>query len=252
MPTPNIPPPDPDNELGFYWVSDELRDAYWLALGQFFDTLGSVESTLSTYITRFVARKFGKDDAEGIALARALLGRQRSQEISDTVKRLLRVTNADEQTHIIANGAFQQFGLIVGIRNRIVHQGASPEYHEGKWTVRNTNQSQVRESGQIEEIFFTIEDLEHMARDLGIIQIMVRVSLFPELGREFRKSALSYIQEPSWHYKSSEPERNRQGPRASGKGQQRQPRSSEESARQAKLDRKAAQRRDPRNRKKDE
>jgi hypothetical protein len=218
MPTPNTPPPDLNNALGAYWVSDELQDAYFLALGRFIDSYGRTESVLALYLSRFVARAFGDDSNEGLTLTRVLLGSQRTKELSDTLKRLLRVTGAAEERQETLAKALSHLGEIQMLRDRIVHQSASPEFHEGKWAVRNSNHNQIRENSQLEELYFTIEDMDDMSADLWLLQVKVRMALFPELVITPEPNTLmKYAQQP-WRYKPSRLKRRRPVSRTHRKG----------------------------------
>ncbi|MDP9415511.1 MAG: hypothetical protein M3Q08_15815 [Pseudomonadota bacterium] len=201
MPTPDLPPPDPDNELAPYWESDELRIAYQLALGQFVDAYGRTENALSHYLSRFVAGCFGSHTEQGLALAKAIIGSQRIGQLSETMKRTMRVAKHDAGYQDELAKTLDHLGAIHSIRDRIVHQGAMPEFYEGKWRVRNTNVSQIREAHQEEEIFFTIEDLESMTADLALVQLKIRIALFRRHPGDL--AMLQALQQP-WRYKPSE------------------------------------------------
>lgn len=202
MPTPDIPPPDLDSEFAPYWPSDEIRDAYFLALGAFVNTYGTTEGAMSQIISRFVATRLGDGTDGAIKFSRGLLGSPRGGELSKTIKRVMRVADCDEPSTKLTDHALTQFSEIHGMRDRLVHYGASPEYFEGKWKVRNTNEAQIRESSQLEETWFSIEDLEHMTEDLWFIQTLLRASMLNLFGT-MKGFGLADLLKHAWRYKPS-------------------------------------------------
>jgi hypothetical protein len=203
MPTPSILPPDPEDELAAYWITDELQDAYYLALGRFIDAYGRTESTLAHYLTRFAAREFGDDSERGRALARSLLGALRTEGLKDTMTKAAATAGIEQRFQEELSGALAHLGEIRFLRDRIVHAGALPEFHDGKWTVRTTNHNQVRVEAQIVEIHFTIEDLDAATTDLESIAIRIRHALFTTL-RKIGEATRAYrrAHEP-WQYRPS-------------------------------------------------
>lgn len=231
MPTPKIPPPDLTDELAAFRASDEFYDAYFLALGKFIDAYGQCESILSYYLARYVAgMRFDEQVGEQLMLTRALLGSQRTKELSETIKRVLRLKRVPAAHQACAAAALAHLGHIQYLRDRIVHQSAKPEFHDGRWAVRNTNQNQVREASQIEEIYFTIEDLDDMSEDLWYVIAIVRSAMFPDVITMAGRSGdlIDQNEFPPFLYKPSRLKRRRPAPRTSDKAQDRQPEVSRE------------------------
>ena len=141
----------------------------------------------------------------GMALTRALLGSKRTSELSELLKRVFRVAGATETDQAQLAEVLGQFGVIHNLRDKIVHQGAWPEFHEGKWAIRNSNHNQIKEQSQLVETYFTIEDLDDMAADLDLIQDKVRRLLFTAIfthGFHGNRSS-QWVQQEPWRYTPS-------------------------------------------------
>lgn len=205
MPTPKTPAPN--LEEGFYFVPDELRDAYHLSLGRFIDAFGRTETGLAVALDRFVTNWLGDGGNQAHAISRAILGSQRTKEMSETIKRILRVTNADKEDQVLAADALRQLAEIQHVRDRIAHQSAGMEFFNGAWHVRNSNHNQVKEESQIEQLRLTIEDMDNMTEDLWQIQGTIRFILLPSLRSMDNKGSTDAL--PTWHHKPSALKRQR-------------------------------------------
>lgn len=203
MPTPNTPPPDPEDDLAPHFPSDELRQAYYLALGKFVDAFGRAETSLAYMLARFSARAFREDTTQGRLLAQALVGPRRTSDLTDILKEVMRMAGSDEKYQKEAEVALNHLGEIRHLRDKIVHNSATLEFFDGAWSAMSSNRFQVRKSAQTEEVYFTIDDLDNMTDDLGSLIMRVRNALFTTLRAEVEKTKAWTDAQKPWRYKPS-------------------------------------------------
>jgi hypothetical protein len=194
--------------------------SYFSALGRFFHAYARAETSMNSTISNFVDERIGPtQDVRDHVVITALLGGARLAGSRDTLKRLLRVTQAPDETHQEVHRIFLQLGEISFFRDRIAHNGASPTnfFEPGTWYSID-NFSNSREFEQLETLYFTPEMLMDMAYDLFRIPSMLSFAL-SERARAFtlrqadapevsptRKGArehLAQLREP-WRYKPSQ------------------------------------------------
>lgn len=154
------PPTAPFNEdvasLHFFRLLGALHHSY---------TALEHELTCSVYaaVTRFDKR----DDA-----VVAMLGGQRMSPLKDTIKRLLRVTGADEDRKAFVDRLFSHMGEIQFFRDRLTHFLTVMSDYNPECCI-NMNFTGIKERDKIEDIHFNIFALHAAACDLRALRLLV-------------------------------------------------------------------------------
>lgn len=183
MPTPEYHPPDDRND----WPEPIVK-AYYLALGMLLQEYANAESAFRFIIDRYASGLLAEDVNQAtpptefwartqrqVEVVRALVGQRSAANMSETIKMLLRIADRTPNERQIAHDALLQFSHIAQLRNRIVHSGASPAYHD-QWLFYTSDALQARERHKARAFVFTIEDLENMTVDLRSIRLRIGVA----------------------------------------------------------------------------
>jgi hypothetical protein len=207
MPTPSYPAPKDHED----WP-EPVVNAYYAALGKFLQSYGDAESGFLFLIDRYAGGLLADDvnihtppsefwarTRVQMDVVRALVGSQRSAEMADTLKMLLRVAKRPQSEQDLAKEALDHLGHIRVIRDRIVHTGALPFYDAG-WFFRTGNKHEVRERHKAKDYVFRIEDLEDMTADLSAIRLrLATVTLYEN--PHFHEFASTHGAFEPWRYK---------------------------------------------------
>jgi hypothetical protein len=205
-------------------VPESIQEEYYEVLGEFMDMFATIEDGMNFILLDFLSRRLrwvGQEDDD--RLLRAVLGGMRVAAMRDTLKRVLRVSDATEATREEVDKVLSHLGDIHWFRDRIAHCSADIEWHEGVWRYSFTNRYTVRELDQLDVIGFDLKHLRRMTYDLETIILRLLKVFNPEFleraNIEWRKDRPEDQSEfPSeaklrrpWRYKPSE--LRKEGPR---------------------------------------
>lgn len=233
----NVPSPEAS------FTEEQARHIFTTLVGEFHLSFTALEHELSCAVFAAVTRLSSK--RRDVLLA--LLGDQRMAQLKDTIKRLMRATKATERRSRFVDAFFLQVGEIQFFRDRISHYlTVMSDYNPECWV--NMNFTGIRERNKMEDLHFNLFALKAAAMDLQEMRPLVALFF-----NHYLRSGSTHLPElPPWQYEPSMLVRDHLSSNEGRQRQKRQPQSSQESARQAKVDRKAVQRLDPRNRKREE
>jgi hypothetical protein len=187
--------------------------------GAFFHCYTALEHELTLHVFTVVTR-FTNDNRLPVMLA--VLGGQRMSPVKDTIKRLLRATNANKKRTQWVDGIFQHLGEIQFFRDRLAHHFTRMTDETDVW--ENMNFAGVRERSKLEDIRFHVSILAAATGDLWQMRVLAE-SLF---SHHIRKAGQSRATPPppTWLYKPSMLVRDRRIPIENRKRRKRPPRSS--------------------------
>ena len=194
-------------------------DAYFRALGEFIHEFGKTESHLAFMLQRFVSAEINAAYEPFFALTRgavrpeplmdllrALTGSQRSKPLSDIIEAVLRITGVSKEERDEISNVLGHFGHIRFIRDKIAHQGAWPEEHQGG--VRWRSSAHGREPKDTKSYYFTVDDLRAATRDLQAVRGRLDVVMIPENPNVRGMVEQEGHYEP-WRYKPVQPDSSR-------------------------------------------
>lgn len=173
-----------------------LPERFFSALGHLQYAYTSLEVQMACTVSQFIT--MGYDSAAHFPLidkVNAVLGGMRMNDVKDTIKRLLRVSEAPHELLDYVSAIFAHLSDIQYFRNRLTH------YHTHAWfrkkgTFLNTDLEIVRERGKEVTFTFTYDALEAARHDLHAISDLMGQLFDPEL----ESFALVL---PTWQYKPS-------------------------------------------------
>lgn len=181
--------PRSDTKIG----KERLR-SYYEALGRFIDMFSQVETAITLTL-----RLYAKTSTE---IAKVLFSGVKIELGSTHIKQLAAATNVAQKDQDDLSDVLQQLGIINGVRNGIIHFGASA-IAEGKGVVSNALKAKT------EPVVFPIspEALEEMTADLKKIAYHLN---YNHLKRDQPKGAfgidhLSTVLRSPWLYKYPSP-----------------------------------------------
>jgi hypothetical protein len=199
---------------------EHLR-AYYEALGRFVDMFARVETAITLTLWGYA----GTDPT----IARIIFAGTQTKIGAEYIKQIAKATNAAEEKRSDLEDVLQQFGIITGVRNDILHYGAT-SVAEGSAIVSNALKAKGEPS------FFPIspDTLGAMTTDLRKIAMHLN---YRHLGRPWPRSALGRmaldeVLRSPWLYKHRVQSSSRTKaarsllPRKRGPKPPRQPRSS--------------------------
>lgn len=201
---------------------DEPFLQYWSELGRFIHEFSRTEKALQ-WLLRHYARTT-------LPVSKALFHGMRVDACKDAINRILDATeNQAAKTRLEA--PFAQLGAISGMRNNIVHWGASPADGSREFVV--TNAFLAHTKARVQEFRVSPRTLRAMSVDLFAISLhfILEVRRSGELDETDTEFA-AVLREP-WLYKSPQPSPQPKAPRASPQKSQRPRGASQKSPRGA-------------------
>lgn len=172
---------------------EQAHDHFLRLLGRLHHAYTAVEHELGIAVYVAVTRLGERDD-----VIVAMLGEQRVSPLKDTVKRLLRVTDANLARMDYVNRIFHHLGEIQFFRNRLTHYlTVMSDYDPECWV--NMNFIGIKERVKMEDIHFNLYALYAAAVDLEDMR-----SLIGEIFNyrvEGRSTDLPDV--PTWEYNPS-------------------------------------------------
>jgi hypothetical protein len=178
-------------------VGQELLRAYYEALGRFVQMFAEVERVVAETLWAYAETR--------PEIAKVIFAGVQSDTAANYIKAVAKVTNADTEALADLENVMQQFGTIRGVRNDILHHGAS-NIAEGKGIVSNAWKAKAEPT----EFPISAEALQLMEADLR--KIIAHLG-YRHLGRPWPRGALGLhalqetLQRP-WQYKHREQPRS--------------------------------------------
>jgi hypothetical protein len=224
------------------FTKEQASHIFTTLVGEFHLSFTALEHELSCVVFAAVTRLSSK--RRDVLLA--VLGDQRMAQLKETIKRLMRATKATEKRQGFVDAFFLQVGEIQFFRNRLSHYlTVMSDYNPECWV--NMNFTGISEREKMEDLHFNLFAIK--AASLDLQEMRPLVALF--FNHYLRSGSTRLPQLPSWQYKPSMLVRDHPISSESRRQRKRPPQSSQEKVRQAKLAGKEAQRRDPKNRKRE-
>lgn len=160
---------DPNAHVDFLIVvPTALWTSYYDALGRFMHEFAALENGLNTSLLVYLTKRLKVMDTQGNRdVLVAMLGGMRVTALRDTVKRLLRVTDAEDEVVKEIDSLFEQLGEIRYIRDRLAHNGALPDKRDKEGWFYTSNNITIRDPGDADAVYFKPEHLLDMASDLS-------------------------------------------------------------------------------------
>lgn len=208
---------------------------YLHALGRFMHNFALLEVCINDIIVTLFMDEFDTQHRK-IELTKAAMGGFRFSVARDTLKRLLRITNADEATRSEVDRVLSHVGEIHFLRDRLAHNAAGPTKLDGLWWFGCTNRVNIRELKDLEILYFTVEMLNDAADDLSLAEQCI-TNATDAIQKVIEKMAVaadpsfqppSTEQPPPWRYKPSLLRRGGPKSRRSQQSHQRRPEPSEQ------------------------
>ena len=182
-----------------YSVSDkatkERNDLFFKALGQFFYNYTNLEHQL-TCLVRNVATT-GITSTHYLVVS-ATFGGMRMAMLKETVKRLLRVSQAPKSHTAMAERLFKHLGDIEFFRNRLAHHFTEPLTDQPDHQWRNSDYASVRE-GEAKEYVFDTGAVIYASADLKEIALRAD-GIFSHYQTDIGVPAFNATP-PTWRYK---------------------------------------------------
>lgn len=197
---------------------DEEYISFCLLLGRFFHSYTALEHEFSNAIIATVTRLTKHRIRMRIALA--VLGGQRMSPLKETIKRLLRATDASKKRRDYVDAMLHQVGEIQFFRDRLAHYFTTFSPKPDTWV--NLNHTGIREMDKLEDITFHISALDAAAEDM----MKIRQSVGCWFSHYDRSGSARTPDVPTWRYKPSMLIRDRRKSSGSPKARKRPPRSS--------------------------
>lgn len=188
---------------------DEAGKHFLSLLGRLHHSYTALEHELTCLVYAAVTRlQTPRDDA-----VVAMLGGQRMSPLKDTIKRLLRVTGAEDGHVKYTDQIFSHLGELQFFRDRLTHfLTVMSDYNPECWV--NMNFTGIREREKMEDIHFNLYALHTAADDLRLMRLLVGPIFNYRV--EGADTVLPVI--PPWSFEPSMLVRNRPAARRSGRG----------------------------------
>jgi len=186
--------------------------AYWTELGRFMHEFSRVEALLVNLLRHYS----GVTDAVG----GAVLNGFRADAAKDAINRVLEATGRADAAKRLAP-AFSHLSIIAGMRNKIVHWGAT---HQGDDEFLVTNAKLNPSKSRLTEIRITTGDLHAMSLDLYKIGIHFILEVRFERAQPTQTlSEVIAVLEDAWLYKPPQQAPSKNGTRARRRERQNRP-----------------------------
>ena len=208
----------------------EAYSLFCLSLGELHHGYTAVEAELNLAIYVVVTRLSKRRNT---SIIMAVLGGQRMAPAKDTIKRLLRATNASQRKVAYIEAVFAQLGEIQFFRDRLTHHFTHGTDDPAVWV--NVNFAGVKEPHLMEDITFELAALRSASADLQYIR--QNAANFFNHYYKLPDESGGTPELPTWQYKPSMLTRDRPIKVRSGVKQTR-PRKSQPPKLKAKKDRK--------------
>jgi hypothetical protein len=188
----NTPTMRPFNE-------EEATQHFFRLLGELHHSYTALEHELTCLVYVAVTRLESRDDA-----VVAMLGGQRMSPLKDTIKRLLRVTNADADRVTYVDRLFSHLGELQFFRDRLTHYlTVMSEDNPECWIIMNF--TGIKEREKMEDIHFNLFALHAAAFDLRAMRLLVG----PVFEYRLSKTVEPLPALPTWKFEPSMLIRNR-------------------------------------------
>jgi hypothetical protein len=226
---PETPWTDPDADRNFRTViPPALWEEYYASLGRFMHMFSRAEVDLNATLSNYLSQRLlPKSQFTDSFLLKAILGGQRVKPLIDTLKRALFVSTPHpnvasaqllsqyEKRYLDVSNVLSQLSEIHFLRDRLAHNGASPDMaNKDGWFCSN-NIITVREYDDIDLIYFKPQTLLNAARDLTFIPDRLLWAIDPDLFATIsaHPGVSDHVNDAlaPWHYKPSQ--LRREGPK---------------------------------------
>lgn len=166
-------------------TTSEEMERYYTAFGRFMHLFARAEVDLTSQVLHFALTLWGDSEVRPLPILRALIAGQRYAGAKDTLKRILRTSNASPETVKAIEQIFDQFGQIHRMRDMLAHY--SGRHVEGD-TYEVSRVLNSREDPNEPDVRFTLQTLANMSRDLGVIPTRLTWALHPYLWEQAKAS----------------------------------------------------------------
>lgn len=184
----------------------ERERAYYEALGRFVQMFAEVEKVLSETLWGYAGTI--------PAISKIVFAGAASDQTATYIKACAKAFNATQDTQDDLENVLQQFGIIRGVRNDILHYGAE-FIAEGRGTVSNAWKAKA------EPVEFAISATDLAAMEIDLRKVIAHLG-YRHLGRAMPRSAagrrlLDRTLQSPWLYKRPQPPRINQGEKGTQK-----------------------------------
>ena len=236
---------DPDANRDFRtFIPDAVWEEYYSSLGKFFHLYAQVENNLNIVLTNIVEEAVFPADHYGTTLSdeerrglfsnpevrnkvqmeaklslqrraavRAVLGSMRFKGVREAFSRLMEITSTEAHITERLGQIFNHLGQIQGVRDRLAHNGATPDMrNKENWFYTTDSHTQNLER-KASMLYFKASDLRDMTRDLSIIPELIFNLFNPALEIELAQNPVMQTPEmkdlqadlngPFWHKPSN-------------------------------------------------
>jgi hypothetical protein len=182
-------------DLGKFYVTpaEDTEAEYFESLGRFIASYATAEAAVHD-LTRSLSKL-------SETKARVIFAGLRLGDLTDRIRAMLRVDNADANTISEINACLDQLDVIAGVRNKLVHRSVS--YHDGKLMVSNASTAKTREGVELDQ--FVRKDLNDMASDCRRIFLRLLNVAHPDLEMMEGLRRFYLIVSQPWSYKPAQP-----------------------------------------------
>ncbi|WP_314950974.1 hypothetical protein [Bradyrhizobium cosmicum] len=155
-----------------------IWDDYYYALGKFIHMFARTEDSLHAVAANFLSARFVARDVQDAFAIRAVMGPIGISAISDTLKRLLRVTKAPAPRQKDLAFVLNHLSVITTLRNRLAHNAGYPDLNNRGW-FSTSNSTAIREIEKNNNLHFSTQMLLDAASDVELIANVVHGIMEP-------------------------------------------------------------------------
>jgi hypothetical protein len=183
---------EPDDTPSQYTATGDPRRAYFEALGTFVNAFSRVETLVTLTL-----RRYAKTPTE---IAKIIFAGAKIDLSSRYIKQLAEATGSSREARDDLGSVFQQLGIINGVRNNVLHYGATG-IDEGNAIVSDA----LKAKGEPTVFPISPEALEKMTRDLNKISIHLQYRHLDVDSVERPDVVLERILRLPWLYRHPQP-----------------------------------------------
>lgn len=180
----------PDRRLS----KEQASQIFTMLVGELHLSYTALEHELSCLV--FVVVTHASQQSTDVILA--LLGSNRMTVLKETIKRLLRATEANQTRTSFVKKLFDQLGEIQFLRDRVAHYiTVMSDYNPECWI--NMNFTGIRERDKIQDLHFNLFALKAASLDLQVMRPLV-AGMF---NHYVEQGSSKTPKIPTWQYKPS-------------------------------------------------
>lgn len=183
---------------------DDIWAEYFNALGEFYHNFTDLEATMAQVVALAILGPNANHKHASAVFAVVSTGRMGT--LKDTIKRVLRVTEASNEHRANVDAVFAQLGEIQFLRDRLAHYPTYLVDESQPPVFENTDMGLSKEAQRAQALVFEVSALTAATADIKAAKPFVDL-IFQELVEQLRKLPREFVdcarKLPTWQYKPS-------------------------------------------------